>query len=114
MSIEYILIVLGEPYSTFNEIIGKYFKKIRKYKKKIILIGNKSLLEKQINILNQKFPINEIKKYTDAKKNIVNIIDIKFNFNRIFDKISSKSNKYIKTSFNETLKIIKKTIKNLY
>ena len=111
MSIEYILIVLGEPYSTFNEIIGKYFKKIKKYKKKIILIGNKKLLEKQIKILNQRFPINEIKNYTDAKKNMVNIINIEFNFNKIFDKISSKSNKYIERSFDETLKIIKKNNK---
>ena len=25
MNIEYIIIVLGEPYSTFSEILGKYF-----------------------------------------------------------------------------------------
>ena len=31
MNIDYILIVLGEPYSTFSEILGKYFikKKIK-------------------------------------------------------------------------------------
>ena len=37
MNIKYIIIVLGEPYSTFSEIIGKYFKKVKKFKKKIIL-----------------------------------------------------------------------------
>ncbi len=34
MNIKYILIVLGEPYSTFSEIIGKFFIKKRKLKKK--------------------------------------------------------------------------------
>ena len=33
MNIKYILIVLGEPYSTFSEIIGKYFKKKKILKK---------------------------------------------------------------------------------
>ena len=46
MNIKYIFVVLGEPYSTFSEIIGKYFKK-KTYKKKIILVGNISLLKKQ-------------------------------------------------------------------
>ena len=55
MNIKYILIVLGEPYSTFSEIIGKYFSKIRKFKRKIIIIGNKNLLEKQLKYLNYKF-----------------------------------------------------------
>ena len=35
MNINYIIIVLGEPYSTFSEIIGKYFKKNKKLKKKL-------------------------------------------------------------------------------
>ena len=48
MNIKYILIVLGEPYSTFSEIIGKYFKKKKLKKKKIILIGNKNFIKKTI------------------------------------------------------------------
>ena len=52
MNTKYILIVLGEPYSTFSEIIGKYFIKKRKLKRKIIIIGNKQLLQKQLNKLN--------------------------------------------------------------
>ena len=54
MNIKYILIVLGEPYSTFSEIIGKYFKK-KKNLKKNILIGNINLLKKQLKKLNYKF-----------------------------------------------------------
>ena len=57
MNIKYILIVLGEPYSTFSEIIGKYFSKIRKFNKKIIIIGNKNLLEKQLKYLNYKLKL---------------------------------------------------------
>ena len=34
MNTNYILIVLGEPYSVFSEIIGKYFKKKKNLKKK--------------------------------------------------------------------------------
>ena len=35
MNIKYIIIVMGEPYSTFSEIIGKYFKKNKKSRKTI-------------------------------------------------------------------------------
>ena len=35
MNINYIIIVLGEPYSTFSEILGKYFTKNKKQKKKL-------------------------------------------------------------------------------
>ena len=38
MNIKYILIVLGEPYSTFSEIVGKYFIRKKKFKPKVILI----------------------------------------------------------------------------
>ena len=46
MKTKYILIVLGEPYSTFSEILGKYFFKKKKLtKKKIIIIGMRSCLK---------------------------------------------------------------------
>ena len=48
MSTKYILIVHGEPFSIFSEVLGKYFIKKRKFKKKIIIIGNKQLLKKQL------------------------------------------------------------------
>ena len=60
MNIEYISIILGEPYSTFSEIIGKYFRKFSNFKKKIILVGNKNLLRDQLNELNLKFKINKM------------------------------------------------------
>ncbi len=113
MNIKYILIVLGEPYSTFSEIIGKYFSKIRKFKRKIIIIGNKNLLEKQLKYLNYKLKINEINNYDEAKRNKINIININFKHKKIFDKISKKSNNYIENSFQKSLEIIKKEKNNL-
>ena len=106
MNIKCIVIVLGEPYSTFSEIIGKYFKKVKKFKKKIIIIGNKDLLKKQLKTLNHNFKLYEINKYSEAKKNIVNIIDIKFEHKKTFSSISTKSNKYIEKCFNKSLQLI--------
>ena len=108
MNTKFIIIVLGEPYSIFSEIIGKYFIKEKKRKKKVILIGSVKLLKNQLNKLNLLFPINEIENFNQAKKNIVNIINIDFDFIKTFDKISNKSNKYIENSFKKSLEIIKK------
>ena len=110
MNIEHILIVHGEPYSTFSEILGKFFKKKKKFKKKIILIGSYELINDQLQKLGYSFPIYKISNIKEAKKNRINLINIKFKYKKIFDKISVKSNKYIKSSFNvclENLKIIK-------
>ncbi len=106
MSTNYIIVVLGEPYSVFSEIVGKYFKKKKKFKKKIILIGNIKLLKKQLNKLNHNIYVNEINELKQAKKNIINIINIEFNFKKTFDKISSFSNRYIENCFYKFLDII--------
>ena len=107
MNIKYILIVMGEPYSTFSEIIGKYFSKYKLKRKIIILIGNISLLEKQLNKLNYKINLYEIKNVDEAKRNKINIININFKFNNIFSGISKKSSKYIENSFKKSLEIIR-------
>ena len=107
MNIKYILIVLGEPYSTFSEIIGKYFIKEKTFKEKIILIGNINLLNKQLKKLNYFLKLNEIKNLNEAKNNTINIINVKFNHKKVFSNISSKSNIYIKEAFDTSLKILK-------
>ena len=112
MNTKYILIVLGEPYSTFSEIIGKYFVKTKNLKDKIILIGNKNLLLKQLKNLNYLFKLNEIKNYKEAKKNTINIIDIKFKHYKTYNSITDLSNTYIKECFDESLKILKQNYKN--
>ncbi len=107
MNTKYILIILGEPYSTFSEIIGKFFINNNKFKKKIIIIGNIKLLKAQLKKLNYLFLLNEIENIGDAKKNIVNIIDVNFSYKKIYSRISNKSNNYLKECFDVALDIIK-------
>ena len=67
MKINKILIILGEPNSTFSEILFKYFnsKEFLKNKKKIILIGSKSLFEKQMRKLKFNFNLRSINTLND-------------------------------------------------
>ena len=106
MNIKFIIIVLGEPFSTFSEILGKFLKKEKKFKKKIILIGNKGLLVDQLSKLKIQLLLNEIKNLNEAKSNIINIINIPFKYKKIFDKISNKSNNYIEKCFAKSLELI--------
>ena len=108
MSTKYILIILGEPFSTFSEILGKYFLKRTKSKKVIILIGNKKLFNDQLKKLKYKLELNEINNLRSAKKNIINFFNISFKYNKAFSKISIKSKKYIESCFDTALDIIKK------
>ena len=62
MKINKILIILGEPQSTFSEILFKYFssRNFKKNNKKILLIGNIDLINKQMKSLKYKFSLNEV------------------------------------------------------
>ena len=108
-----LAIVLGEPQSTFQEIILKSLKnkKISKFKRPLLFIGSVDLFKKQKLNLNYSFKINIIKlnelKKIKKNKNIINFIDIDFKYKKIFDKISSKSNNYINESFSVALKLLK-------
>ena len=113
MNSKILLIVLGEPYSTFSEIIAKYLSTKKNLKKKIILIGNVKLFNDQIKKLKYKIKLNEINEIKKAKKKVVNIIDISFKYKKIFDKISHKSSKYIANCFKKSLEIIKSNKKNV-
>ena len=112
MNTKYILIVLGEPFSTFSEILGKYFSKKNSLKKKVILIGNKKLFIQQLKKLSYKVELNQISQINDAKKNVVNIIDISFYYKKVFSEISVKSKKYIENCFKKALEILKKKENN--
>ena len=108
-----LIIVLGEPYSTFSEIIFKYLKLQKlKSKRPIIFVGSLKLLEKQMYKLNYNTKFNIIEKnlsnIENFKKNQINIIDVKFNFKKIFDKISIKSSNYIKKCFDISLNLLNK------
>ena len=114
MKFKPLIIVLGEPYSIFSEILFKSLNhnRVKKFRKKIILIGSKKLLEKQMFTLGYKFKFKEIKLNEIDKLKIsstkINIININFKFKKIFDKISNRSTVYIRNSFQTSLKLIKK------
>tara|TARA_B100001057_G_scaffold499797_1_gene611830 strand:+ start:5782 stop:6747 length:966 start_codon:yes stop_codon:yes gene_type:complete len=106
-----ILVLAGEPNSIFLEI---FFKSIRKTKNKnpLILIASHKLVTlqmkklnfvKNIRILDQK----NLKSYRLDNKSI-NLIDVKYKTSNAFEKISSKSNIYIKECFDTAFEIIKK------
>ena len=105
-----IIIVSGEPYSVFLEILFKSIKKI-KLKKPIILIASKKLVVRQMLKLKFNLDLNliDIKRLNfsllDKKK--INIIDVNFKFKKAFDKISTKSNPYINKSFEIALRILR-------
>ena len=116
MSSNIILVVLGEPNSTFSELLFKYFKSpiFKKNRNKIVLIGSKKLLMAQMYQLKYNFKINEIGNVESALLAKVNIININFKFKKAFSKISKSSNEYIKECFDKAISLIKlKKIKKL-
>ena len=117
MIINKILIVLGEPNSTFSEILFKYFNsnEFLKNKKKIILIGSMSLLIRQMKILKVKLKtnLNVIENIKDTQVKKLNIININYNHKNNFSRISSDSKKYISNCFELAFNIIKNDEKTL-
>jgi len=110
MTINKIIIILGEPNSIFLEILFKFFKskKFNYLKKKIILIGSYDLSINQMKKLNYNFKFNIINKIDESKKNKINIINVDYHFKKEFSKITNKSNRYISKCFKIGLEIIKK------
>ena len=111
MNFNPILIVTGEPNSVFLELFFKVFNN-NKIKSPIILISSKKLLNLQMKKLGFKNKIrlinaSKLKLYKLENKTI-NLIDVEYNPNKAFEKISSKSNIFIKNSFELAFKIIKK------
>ena len=107
-----ILIITGEPFGIFSEILFKTFQK-KKIKKPIVVIASIELLKKQLKYLNYKISfnlINENFKLSDLKKNKINVINVNFKFKKIFDKISNSSNIYIKKCFDLALELINKNL----
>ncbi len=108
-----ILVLLGEPYSVFVEIVLKTYKFNLINKKSyppIILVGSAKLVEKQIKFFKYKLKTNiildnEIEKIKNNK--YINIIDIDLKSNDIFTKRNINSKKYLEKSFKTALKILK-------
>ncbi len=110
-----IIIINGEPNSIFLEIFFKSLK-YKKYNSPIILVSSLKLLKLQMQKLNFKKAIkiidhHNIKKYKLDNK-CINLIDIKYDPKKAFEKISKKSNFFIKNSFDLALKLIKQGLTN--
>ena len=115
MNYKPILVVHGEPNSVFLEI---FFKALRykKFKNPLILICSRKILKFQMKKLKFKMGIKILNpsSLSEIKLNnkTINIIDINYNKNLTFQKISSKSNDYIKNCFETSFKILKSEITN--
>ena len=107
-----IAIIVGEPNSISSEIIFKSWKLRNKYKhKNFFIIGNLKLLKQQKEELKFKIKFKEIKKdfnIKDLNNKSLSVFNVDYNQNKPFDKISTKSNKFIFNCFEEALDFIKK------
>ncbi len=109
MSVKPILIVAGEPNSIFLEIFFKALK-LKKFKSPLVLITSEQILKKQMKILKFKKKIKFINpKYLNTMKldnKSINLINVDYNQKIAFEKITKKSNKFIKKSFKTAFKIL--------
>ena len=117
MTYKPIIIVAGEPNSIFSEIFFKSLK-IKKFRSPIILIASYNLIKLQMKKLNIDKKIRLIKlldlKDINLNNKKINLIDVPFKQKKAFDKISNRSNDYIKKSFDIALKILDKKITNKF
>jgi 4-hydroxythreonine-4-phosphate dehydrogenase len=104
-----IAIVAGEPNSISSEIIFKSWKLKNKYiHYPFFIIGNIKLLNLQKEKLNFKFKIKKIDnnfRIKDLKTNELPVYDVDYIQKNIFEKISSKSSKYILKCFDIAIKL---------
>ena len=110
MDKEPIIIVCGEPNSIFLEIFFKSLK-LNTYKSPLIIIVSKKLLQEQMKKLGFAFKINDINKkikdFSKLNNSKINLVNVDYKFKKCFEKITSKSNKYINNTFETALNIIK-------
>ena len=112
-----IIIVAGEPNSIFFEI---YFKaiKFKKFKSPLILIASFKLIKLQMKKMkvNKKIRLIDMRDLTKSRldNKSINLINVNYDQSKPFEKISVKSNNYIKKSFNLALNILKKKISNKF
>ena len=113
MSYKPILIVHGEPNSVFLEIFFKSLK-YKKFKNPLILICSQKILKFQMKKLKFEKDIKLVNplllKKIKLDNNKINIIDVNYNNNLNFKKISNLSNNYIENCFETSFKILKSGI----
>ena len=115
MSYKPIILVAGEPNSIFFEILFKVLK-TKKIKSPLILIASYKILSLQMKKLNFKINIKllDFKKINDYKLNnsSINLINVNYNQKKAFEKISDKSNNYIRKCFEIAIFLIKTNFSN--
>ena len=101
-----IVIICGDPKSTFNEILIKTLnnKILRNIKIPIIIVGSKKLLKNESKKLKIRINLQKFEDKTNFKKNNVYIFDIPINQKKL--SLSNK-NKYIAKSFEIGLNLLK-------
>ena len=106
-----IAIIAGEPNSISSEIIFKCWKLKKKYiHKPLFIIGSVQLLNLQMKQLKYKIKIKKINKHfkiRDLNEIELPVYDIDYTQKKPFEKISSKSNKYIFKCFEVALSFVK-------
>ena len=110
MGKEPIIITGGEPNSVFLEIFFKSLK-LNTCRSPLIIIVSKKLLQEQMKKLGFDFKINDINKelkdFSKLNNDKINLINVDYDFKKCFEKITSKSNKYINETFKTALNFIK-------
>ena len=111
MNFSPIIVVAGEPNSIFLEIFFKTLN-LKNIKSPLLLIASSQLLNLQMKKLNFKkkiklIDLKNIDKYNLDNKSI-NLINVEYKASNAFEKISNKSNSYIKDCFEIAFKLIAK------
>ena len=107
MKNKFVIIICGDPESTFNEILIKTLKNkiLKKMNIPIILICSKKLLKKELKKLKTKLNFQDFNNQNSSLKNRIYLIDVPLNYKKL---TLSKKNKYINKSFETGLNLIKK------
>ena len=97
-----VVIVCGDPKSTFNEILIKTFKNkiFKNLKFSIIIVGSKKLLENELKKFKVKINLQKFEDQANFRKNSVYVTDIPLDTRKLS---LTKKNKYISKSFDTGL-----------
>jgi len=100
-----IIIISGDPKSTFNEILIKTLKNkvLKNIKFPIIIIGSKKLLNNELKKSKTKISFQKFDEQTNLLRKKIYIVDIPLDFKKL---TTVKKNLYIKKSFELGLKLI--------
>ncbi len=101
-----IVIINGDPGSTFNEILIKTFKNkvLRNIGFSIVMVCSEKLFRYELKRLNMRINLRKFKDSYSLSKNNIYIIDVPFNYKNLSVK---NKNLYIKKSFDVGLNLLK-------